>query len=159
MSDASSWRETLVGEAETVAFGERLGDELFARGGDDLVFLHGELGAGKTTLVRGVLRSMGHSGAVKSPTYTLLEPYTYGDQTAYHFDLYRISDPDELGLVGFDEIIDGAGLKLVEWPERADDWLPSPSVDIHLSVQRTDGVDSRQVVVEFSGNSRNKIGS
>lgn len=142
------WTETLVGEEATVVFGELLGRELLTlKKGDALVFLHGELGAGKTTLVRGVLRALGHSGVVKSPTYTLLEPYGSDGQDAYHFDLYRINDPDELALVGFDEIIDGPGLKLIEWPERAADWLPPPDVEVFLEVE---GATSRTVVVDFN---------
>ena len=91
---------------------------------------------------------IGHSGAVKSPTYTLLEPYTYGEQSAYHFDLYRVNDPDELGLVGFDEIIDGPGLKLIEWPERADEWLPDPDVEVKITVLVNE-TDGREIEVCF----------
>ena len=144
----TTWREKLKDESSTVSFGQRLGKELFQRGGNGLVFLHGELGAGKTTLVRGVLMEIGHSGAVKSPTYTLLEPYTYGEQSAYHFDLYRVNDPDELGLVGFDEIIDGPGLKLIEWPERADEWLPDPDVEVKITVLVNE-TDGREIEVCF----------
>ena len=149
-----NWQDNLIGEAATVAFGEHLGTALASQGGDALIFLHGELGAGKTTLVRGLLRAMGHSAAVKSPTYTLLEPYNLPEQDVYHFDLYRINDPDELALVGFDEIIDGPGLKLVEWPERAAQWLPDPDVEVYLVVipenQETGTPEGRQVEVRFS---------
>lgn len=141
-------QEKLIGESATVGFGQRLGAKILQEQTDALVFLHGELGAGKTTLVRGILLELGHSGAVKSPTYTLLEPYTYGEQSVYHFDLYRVNDPDELGLVGFDEIIDGPGLKLIEWPERADDWLPHPDVEVRITVLTND-VDGREIEVCF----------
>lgn len=143
------WRVELPEEADTVAFGHRLGARLLQDySGSALVLLHGELGAGKTTLVRGLLKAIGHSGVVKSPTYTLLEPYSYGGQDAYHFDLYRINDPAELAFIGFDEIIDGPGLKLVEWPERASHWLPRAQVDVRLAL--SDGVGGREVTVVFN---------
>ena len=119
-------RETLADEAATLALGARLAATL----GDALVFLKGDLGAGKTTLTRGVLRALGHSGAVKSPTYTLLEPYEVGTRKIYHFDFYRINDPDELDFIGIDELVEEAALKIVEWPERAAGRLPEPDVTV-----------------------------
>ena len=144
--------QRLVDEAATVAFGHHLAERLvqdFA--GRALVFLHGQLGAGKTTLVRGVLQHFGYSGAVKSPTYTLLEPYTLNGQDAFHFDLYRVADPEELAFVGFDEIIDGPGIKLIEWPERASDWLPQADVDVYIEVVEAgdDHPPQRQVKMRF----------
>lgn len=122
----------LADEAATVAMGIQLQAQL---GADDIVFLHGNLGVGKTTLVRGLLRAMGFEGAVKSPTYTLLEPYTIAGQAIYHFDFYRILDPQELDFIGVEEILAGPGLKLVEWPEQAQGKLPAPDVEIVLTVQ------------------------
>ncbi len=81
-----------------------------------LILLDGELGAGKSTLARAMLRSMGHAGSVPSPTYTLVEPYSFADFTAYHIDLYRIADPEELEYLGWTDLEEG--LRLVEWPER-----------------------------------------
>lgn len=136
---------TLADEAETVAFGQRLGSMLLSRySGRALVFLHGQLGAGKTTLTRGVLRALGHTGSVKSPTYTLLEPYSLNGQDAFHFDLYRIADPEELAFVGFDEILDGAGIKLIEWPERAEHWLPEADVEVFIDLHSAPHTDTNQ---------------
>ena len=127
--------QRLIDEDATTAFGAALLRALQTRyAGNALVWLRGELGAGKTTLVRGILRALGHSGAVKSPTYTLLEPYRYNGQDAFHFDLYRVQDPEELSFVGFDEILDGPGIKLIEWPEKAQSWLPEPQVEVSLEV-------------------------
>jgi tRNA threonylcarbamoyladenosine biosynthesis protein TsaE len=122
----------LADEAATLSFGQTLVEILGSR---SLVFLHGQLGAGKTTLVRGILRALGHEGAVKSPTYALLEPYEIGDTTIYHFDLYRIGASEELDFIGMDELLDADAIKFVEWPERGSGRLPSPDVDIHLSLE------------------------
>ena len=99
---------------------------------DSLIFLFGDLGAGKTTLVKGFLAELGYSGNVKSPTYTLLEPYILDVVEVYHFDLYRINDPQELEFIGFDEVIDGPGLKLIEWADKAVSWLPTPSISVYI---------------------------
>lgn len=130
----------LRGEEETAQFAEWLVQQLDTRYAHNaVVFLHGDLGAGKTTLVRGMLHALGHSGVVKSPTYTLLEPYTLPCGPIFHFDLYRINSPEELEFVGIDEIVDGPGLKLFEWPRRAAQWLPQPDVEVTLSVVSTGG--------------------
>ena len=140
----------LADEQATLDFGRDLGQTLCTRyHGRAVVFLHGQLGAGKTTLVRGLLRGLGYSGTVKSPTYTLLEPYNVDGQEVYHFDLYRVNDPQELEFVGFDEIVDGPGLKLFEWPERASSWLRPCDVQVTLSVVNTTEPASREVTVEF----------
>jgi len=122
----------LPDEAATIALGAELLDLLT---GAPVVFLHGQLGAGKTTLVRGILRALGHGGSVKSPTYTLLEPYDVGGRTIYHFDLYRIGDGEELDFIGIDELMDADAIKLVEWPERGAGRLPEPDVVIRLSLE------------------------
>jgi tRNA threonylcarbamoyladenosine biosynthesis protein TsaE len=141
----------LADEAATVAFGRQLGEILSNRySGRAVVFLRGQLGAGKTTLVRGLLQGLGHEGVVKSPTYTLLEPYNMLAGEVFHFDLYRVNDPQELEFVGFDEIIDGAGLKLFEWPEKAADWLPQPDVEVSLHVVADTQPVSREVSVVFA---------
>ncbi len=120
----------LPSEADTL----RWGAEFAAGLTTELVFLRGQLGAGKTTLARGLLRGFGHVGVVKSPTYTLLEPYEFRGRRVYHFDFYRIEDPAELSFIGIDELLADAALKLVEWPERGGDRLPKPDVDIVLAL-------------------------
>ena len=102
------------------------------------VHICGDLGAGKTTLCRGILREMGHSGAVKSPTFTLVEPYQTNHRgrkgEVFHFDLYRLSDPGELDYVGVDEYFRTDALCLVEWPEKADGFLPKHDLQIAIDV-------------------------
>lgn len=150
MSETTLYQH-LADEAATVAFGRQLSEILSNRySGRAVVFLRGQLGAGKTTLVRGLLQGLGHEGVVKSPTYTLLEPYNMPTAEVFHFDLYRVNDPQELEFVGFDEIIDGAGLKLFEWPEKAADWLPQPDVEVSLQVVADTHPVSREVSVVFT---------
>lgn len=112
---------------------ERLGQR--AAGGLSpglLVFLSGELGSGKTTWVRGVLRGLHYDGPVKSPTYTLLEPYYLQDFAVYHFDLYRIESASEVEFLGLRDYLDSAGVCLIEWPERAQALLPEPDCRIEF---------------------------
>lgn len=120
----------LRSEADTLALGARLAQML--RPGC-IVFLEGALGVGKTTLVRGLLRALGHAGAVKSPTFTLIEPYELNGWRIYHLDLYRLTSPDELEYLGVRDYLDGQGICLVEWPERGAGVLPEADLLIELS--------------------------
>lgn len=116
-------------EDRQVAFGECLGRALEGRG---RVHLTGELGAGKTTLTRGILRAYGHTGAVKSPTYTLVELYALDGVLVHHFDLYRLGDPEELEFIGGRDLMADEALCVIEWPERGEGWLPAPDLAVRL---------------------------
>lgn len=121
--------------AETEAVGESLAAVVVP--GLSL-FLSGELGAGKTTFVRGFLRGLGWRGKVGSPTFTLIEPYEAASVPVYHFDLYRLRVPDELEAIGFRDYFDGRGVCVVEWPERAGTLLAPPDVQVELRIHGAD---------------------
>lgn len=122
------------------------------------VWLAGDLGAGKTTLTRYWLQALGHKGAVKSPTYTLVEPYRIEQESStirpvYHADLYRLQDPEELSFIGFDEYLDEPNvLVIIEWASRADGYLPVPDlfIDITQNANSVDGKETRQVELRLS---------
>lgn len=119
----------LRGAEQQLAFGARLAPCLPSQ---CVVYLEGELGTGKTTLARGLLAALGHRGAARSPTYTLLEPYELADRVLYHLDLYRLGDPLELDYLGLRDLLGEAALWLVEWPERGVGMLPLPDLRIRI---------------------------
>ena len=120
----------LPDEAATEHFGQVLAQITGCRG---LITLSGDLGSGKTTLSRGLIRGAGHHGAVKSPTFTIVEPYEIGERQIMHFDLYRLEDPEELEFLGFRDYLDGDVLCLLEWPEKGAAYLPVPDLALTLS--------------------------
>ena len=127
MSDGAEWRG--LDEPHLVAFAERLAPAL-QRGG--VLFLVGELGAGKTTFARALLRKLGIAARIKSPTYSLIESYRAGALAVHHLDLYRIADPGELEWLGLADLLTEPYLLVVEWPERGGNALPPPDLTIRL---------------------------
>lgn len=127
---AEQWLEHLADEAATQALGTALARSLEP---GLVIFLEGKLGTGKTTLARALLVELGFDGIVRSPTYTLLEPYRIGDWRVVHLDLYRINDPEELENIGLRDELDGQPVVLVEWPSQGHGHLPAADLWISLS--------------------------
>ncbi|HQR03158.1 MAG: tRNA (adenosine(37)-N6)-threonylcarbamoyltransferase complex ATPase subunit type 1 TsaE [Proteobacteria bacterium] len=127
--DDKSFVVDLPDEAATLALGARLGSVL---GPGAVLYLEGDLGVGKTTLVRGILRSLGYAGRVKSPTYTLVEPHVVSGLYLYHFDFYRFNQPEEYLDAGLDEYFSDGNVCLVEWPDKAAPYLPPADMRICL---------------------------
>ena len=131
-------------EADTMRFAAALGRQLDV---GDVLLLEGDLGAGKSVVARGVARALGIAGAMPSPTFTLLIPYE-GEKKLYHFDLYRLADPDEFWAAGLDEFVGGDGIAVIEWPQMAQ---LSPERSIVLRIARGEGDDDRVIELENCG--------
>ena len=131
-------------EAETMRFASALAGMLDA---GDTVLLEGDLGAGKSVMARGVARALGIAGAMPSPSFTILIPYE-GTKKLYHFDLYRLADPDEFYAAGLDEFIGGDGIALVEWPQMAELSI-EPSLE--MTIRRGNGDDDRFIEINNRG--------
>lgn len=123
----------IYGEESMELFGESLAPIIKQVG---VVYLNGNLGMGKTTLVRGLLKGLGYIGPVKSPTYTLVEPYELEFMSVYHFDLYRLTDPEELEYMGVRDYFQSGTLCLIEWPELGQGVLPAADIEIKLDILR-----------------------
>ncbi len=138
----------LKGEAETVKLGRALCRALKPAARETghalCVYLNGDLGAGKTTLSRGFILESGYEGVVRSPTFTLVEPYEFAGFCVYHFDLYRLNDPDELEYLGIRDYFGKPGVCLFEWPQKAQGVLPKPELTVNLEY----GADLRRVCLE-----------
>lgn len=135
-------KRLLVNAEATEALGAQLAQAITP----GIIYLNGDLGAGKTTLARGFMRGLGHTGKVKSPTYTLVEPYELEPCRVYHMDLYRLADAEELEWLGLRDMLAEAALLLVEWPERGSGFLPSADLSIDLE-NAGDGREARLLAV------------
>jgi tRNA threonylcarbamoyladenosine biosynthesis protein TsaE len=143
---ASDVRVVLHGESATVAWARAFGAALIP---PCVIFLQGTLGAGKTTMTRGFLRGLGFEGPVKSPTYTLVEPYELAEMTVYHFDLYRLGDPEELEYMGIRDYFGERSIAIVEWPDKGYPMLPAADICINIDVLEQ-GM-ARELTIVYSG--------
>lgn len=133
----SNFTLDLADEAATLSFGAVLAKAVHP---NLTIYLHGDLGAGKTTLVRGLIHALGYAGKVKSPTYTLVESYILSPEagtnfTLYHFDLYRFNDDEEWEAAGFRDYFNAESVCLIEWPEKAENVLPTPDINITFMIK------------------------
>ena len=133
----------LEDEQKMQVFGEKIAQVIGQINAPLLILLNGDLGAGKTTLSRGILNGLGHRGSVKSPTYTLVEPYDLEIGKVFHFDLYRLVDPEELYDIGFNDYLTESQLCMIEWPDKGGSLLPKADI----SLQINSNVTGRQVIL------------
>ena len=126
-------RVLLANEQKMNAFGEEIAKAVTCVNRPLLIVLNGDLGAGKTTLSRGILLGLGHMGAVKSPTYTIVEPYDLEIGKVFHFDLYRLMDPEELYDIGFNDYLSEAQLCMIEWPDKGGGLVPKADISLQIN--------------------------
>jgi len=118
---------------------QKLGKQLSSACGNHcVIYLEGNLGAGKTTFARGFLRSLGYNKKVKSPTYTLVEHYLINGKDVYHFDLYRLINPDELEYIGIRDYFTKQAIFLIEWPENGKNFIPPPNIKYHITIKKNE---------------------
>ena len=127
----------LKDEQQMQLLGEKIAQAIDQINTPLLVVLNGDLGAGKTTLSRGILNGLGHKGSVKSPTYTLVEPYDLEIGKVFHFDLYRLVDPEELYEIGFNDYLSEAQLSMVEWPDKGGNLVPKADISLQINSNGT----------------------
>lgn len=125
----TSFLKLLPTEADTIDFAANMANLVPDTA---VIYLYGNLGAGKTTFTRGFLRSLGYKDKVKSPTYTIVEPYEIEDKKIFHFDLYRVADPTELEYIGIKDYFSPGNICIVEWPELGGDFLPAPDLCCYI---------------------------
>jgi tRNA threonylcarbamoyladenosine biosynthesis protein TsaE len=133
----------LEDEQKMQVFGEKIAQVIGQINAPLLILLNGDLGAGKTTLSRGILNGLGHRGSVKSPTYTLVEPYDLEVGKVFHFDLYRLVDPEELYDIGFNDYLSESQLCMIEWPDKGGSLLPKADISLQINSNGT----GRQVIL------------
>ncbi len=143
----------LADEAETLTFAKTLfavfSEVLKVQDKPWILFLKGDLGAGKTTFVRGLLRGFGYSATVKSPTYTLIESYQIQKISIVHLDLYRLNDPAELLSIGLDDYLNESGIICIEWPEQGRGFLPDPDLKIELRAPSDSIKAGRELTIDL----------
>ena len=133
----------LEDEQKMQVFGKKIAQVICQINAPLLILLNGDLGAGKTTLSRGILNGLGHRGSVKSPTYTLVEPYDLEIGKVFHFDLYRLVDPEELYDIGFNDYLTESQLCMIEWPDKGGSLLPKADISLQINSNGT----GRQVIL------------
>lgn len=155
MSQSAFYQKFIPDSAAMCDFGAKLVKALSQLATQQAIvfYLNGDLGAGKTTLSRGIIQALGHQGNVKSPTYTLVEEYPLPQKTVYHFDLYRLSDPEELEFMGIRDYFATPCLCLIEWSEKGKGLLAAPDLIVQIDYKN----DAREIHLQASSATGQKI--